>query len=336
MRPANPISVRTLRRWPLRRLMALLSLALMASCSGRANDGDISASGTIEATEVNVAARASGEIRQLRFEEGSAVRQGDTLAVIDHETLDLQLRQAEAGVALSDAQFRLLLNGARIEDIRQAEEGLKQAEASLQNAQEDARRTRALFESGSATQKQVEDAEARHAVALAQVNAAKQGLKKVQHWTRPEDLQAAQARLDQAGAAADLLRKAIADGYVIAPLTGVVTQRPVETGELVGPGGILATLSRLDRVHLMIYVTAVELGRVKLGQQAEVRIDADPNRTFPGRVVYISPEAEFTPKNVQTKEDRVKLVFGVKIEIDNPDATLKPGLPADATIRIRD
>ncbi len=319
------------KRWTAQSV--LLILILTASCSG-GDSGDISASGTIEATEVRVASKVGGEVRRLSFEEGSAVRQGDTLAVIDHATLDLQLRQAEAGVALSDAQLRLLLNGARPEDIRQAEEGLRQAEASLKNAREDARRVRELAGTGSVTQKQTDDAETRHAVALAQVNAAKQALKKVQQWARPEDLQAAQARLDQARAAADLLRKAIADCHVTAPIGGVVTHRPVEVGELVGPGGILATLSRLDRVHLMIYVTAPDLGRVSLGQRAEVRIDAAPDRAFPGRVVYISPEAEFTPRNVQTKEDRVKLVFGVKIEADNPDGALKPGLPADATIRI--
>jgi HlyD family secretion protein len=116
-------------------------------------------------------------------------------------------------------------------------------------------------------------------------------------------------------------------------VSGVVTHRPVEVGELVAPGGVVAVLSKLDRLHLTIYVTAVEMGRIRLVQEAEVRIDADPGRAFPGRVVYLSPEAEFTPRNVQTKEDRVKLVFGVKIEVDNPDGALKPGLPADATIR---
>jgi HlyD family secretion protein len=111
-----------------------------------------------------------------------------------------------------------------------------------------------------------------------------------------------------------------------------VTRRPVEAGELVSPGTTVLTISELDRVHVMLFVTEKELGRVRLGGEADVTIDAAPGRVFKGRVTFISPEAEFTPKNIQTKEDRVKLVFGVKVEIPNPDGELKPGLPADAVI----
>ena len=99
------------------------------------------------------------------------------------------------------------------------------------------------------------------------------------------------------------------------------------------PGSTILTLADLDSVYVMIYVTEKELGRVRLGDTAEIRIDAFPDRPFEGRITYISPEAEFTPKNVQTKEDRVKLVFGVKVEIANKDGLLKPGLPADAVLR---
>jgi HlyD family secretion protein len=149
---------------------------------------------------------------------------------------------------------------------------------------------------------------------------------------RPEELRAARARLDQARAASDLLRKAIADCDLVSPVFGVVTQVPVERGELIAAGATVAVVSELDRVHVMIYVTEVELARVKLGGRADISIDGAPGRKIPGTITYISPEAEFTPKNVQTREDRVKLVFGVKIEIDNRDGLLKPGLPADAVL----
>jgi len=314
-------------------LIALLLVTLIASCTGNKNREGISASGTIEATEVNVGSKVGGEVKTLLVSEGSAVKQGDTLAIIDHATLDLQLDQAKAGLELADAQLRLLLNGARSEDIQQAEEGLKQAEANLRNAEEDVKRMRELFGTGTVTQKQRDDAEARYTVALAQYNSAKQALKKLQQWARPEDIRAAQARLAQAKASVDLLRKTIADCYITAPTNGIVTHKPVEEGELAGQGTTVVTISKLDTVNLMIYVTEVELGRVKLGQRAEVRIDTNPDRVFPGKVVYISPVAEFTPKNVQTKEDRVKLVFGVKVEIDNPDRILKPGMPADAIVK---
>jgi len=309
----------------------LLTLSVW-SCSGE-KDGEISASGTIEATAVNVASKVPGQLLARWVEEGSAVKQGDTLAVVDHTTFDLQLKQAESGVALADAELRLLRSGARLEDIRQAEEGLKQAEANLKVAEEDLKRLRELFAIKSVTQKQREDAEARYTVALAEYNAAKEGLKKLQRGARPEEIRAAEARLAQAQASADLLKKTIADCYITAPISGTVTHAPLEVGELVGQGTTVVTISKLDKVDLVIYVSEVELGKVKLGQQAEVWVDSYPDHAFLGRVVYISPVAEFTPKNVQTKEDRVKLVFSVKIEIPNPDGALKPGMPADATIR---
>lgn len=260
-------------------IIALLGLCL-ASCGGRDN-GAIRASGTIEAVSVDVAARTGGQILRYAVDEGSEVRAGDPLAEIDHATLDLQLRQARAGVDL-----------ARIQ---------------LDNDRADSRRIETLFASGSATAKQRDDALARD--------------------------RASQARLDQAQAAADLVRKQIADCHVASPAAGTVTTRAFEPGETVGPGATLATVTRLDRVELVIYVTALELPRVRLGQEAEVSVDAFRGRTFRGAVVHISPQAEFTPKNVQTREDRVKQVFGVKIAIDNPGRELKPGLPADAVIR---
>ena len=191
---------------------------------------------------------------------------------------------------------------------------------------------RELAARGSVTPKQRDDAEARLVVAQAQEASAKEALSRLRRLARPEEIQAAEARVAQAAAAVDLLRKTIADSTVVSPVAGIVTRRPVEEGELVAPGTTVLTVSELDRVHVMIFVTEKELGRIRLGQEAEVAIDSAPGRVFEGRVTFISPEAEFTPKNIQTREDRVKLVFGVKVEIPNPDGVLKPGLPADAVI----
>jgi HlyD family secretion protein len=304
------------------------------ACSGGSQKDMISASGTIEAVEINVASKVAGQIVELAAEEGRRVKPGDILAVVDHSTLDIQFRQAAAGVELAEAQLALLVKGARSEDIRQAEEALRQAEAALQLAEDDARRMRDLARSGSVTPKIRDDAEARLTVATAQKNAADEALKKVRRLARPEEIRAAEARLAQAQAAADLLAKTIADCTIVAPLGGILTHRAVEFGELVNPGATVVTLADLDRVSVMIYVPEKDLGRIKLGDGAEIRIDAFPDKTFAGKVTYISPEAEFTPRNVQTKEDRVKLVFGVKIEIENKEGRLKPGLPADALIRV--
>jgi HlyD family secretion protein len=313
----------------------LLCLAALAffSCADRRDGSEISASGTIEARNVKIASQTAGELIELAVDEGARVRHGDKLAVIDHSSLDIQLRQAEAGMRLAQAQLALIRKGARREDIQQAEEGLTQAETAFGVAEEDVRRMRALADKGSVTPKQREDAEARLIVAQAQRSAAREGLNKVRTLSRPEEIQAAEARLAQAQAAVDLLAKTIDDCTISSPIAGMVTQRVAEIGELVAPGATLLTLSALEQVSLMIYVTEADLGSIRLGQNATVAIDAAPGRVFQGQVTYISPQAEFTPKNVQTKEDRVKLVFGVKIEIPNPDGTLKPGLPADALLR---
>ena len=319
----------------MRSKITALVLAALAglACSSKAAKDVISASGTIEAIEVNVASKVSGQILTLAVEEGARVKPGDVLANVDHATADIQLRQADAGVDLAQAQLVLLRNGARKEDIQQAEAVLKQADAGLLVASDDARRMRELVRTGSVTMKQRDDAEARLTVAEAQRSAAAEALNKVRRLARPEEIQAAEARLAQARAAADLLTKTISDCTITAPAGGIVTHKAVEAGELVTPGATVVTLTELDSVYVMIYVTETEMGRVRLGDAVEVRIDAFRDRAFAGKITYISPEAEFTPKNVQTKEDRVKLVFGVKVEIENKDGLLKPGLPADALFR---
>jgi HlyD family secretion protein len=312
----------------------LLAVAVMlCGCGGGRQADTIQASGTIEATEVNVASKVGGQLEVLTFDEGAQVKVGQLLAELDHESADLQLKQAEAGVTLADAQLNLLLNGARREDVQQAEDNLKQADAALKIAEEDFNRMQALFEKASVTRKQRDDAEMRYTVARAQQSAAREAVKKVRSWARPEEVEAARARLQQARAAVDLLKKTISDSRITAPVSGTVTNKPFDVGELVSPGSTVATITNLESVHVMLYLNEQEIGHVRLGQDVAIRIDAFSDRSFPGRITYISPVAEFTPKNVQTKEDRVKLVFGVKVEMQNREGVLKPGMYADATIR---
>ncbi|MGB7296134.1 MAG: efflux RND transporter periplasmic adaptor subunit [Candidatus Aminicenantales bacterium] len=305
---------------------------LFQSCRASNEDGTILASGTIEAVEVNVAAKTSGQIEKIFIEEGTRVQAGDTLAIIDSASLAIQLRQAEAAVDLAEAQLQLLLKGARVEDIRQVEAAAKQAESNLNLAAQDLERVKNLYSKESTTLKLLQDAQTRFEVAQAQHTAAQQALLKVRKMTRPEEVQAGQARLAQAEAGRDLLQKTIADATIISPTAGIVTHKAREPGEFVAPGTTLLTIADLDDVHLNIYITEVDLGRVRLGQRAEVEIDSYPEHVFSGTVIFISPEAEFTPKNVQTREERVKLVYRVKIEIPNPEGILKPGMPADALI----
>jgi len=295
----------------------LFFLLLVGGCSGNSGK-EISASGTIETVEVTVGAKVGGQIMELLTDEGSTVKTGDTLAIIDRSDLMIQFDQAKANADAGEAQYKLAVLGAREEDIAQAE-------ATYKNAEDDLRRTEGLIKEGSIAQKQLDDARTRHIL-------AKQNYDKIKKGLRPEEIDAARARRDQATAQMKAIKKKIGDSYVTAPVTGVVTQKPVEEGEIVLPNASLFRISRLSKVHLIIYISEEELAKVKVGDEAKVYIDGEKNRTFSGKISYISSIAEFTPKNVQTKEDRTKLVFGVKIEIPNPEQILKPGMPADAVI----
>ena len=328
------MSMRAARRLLHTSVAVSMVALLLQVCRSGAGNGMIVASGTIEAVEVSVAAKTSGQVEKILVEEGDRVQTGDTLAVIDSASLVIQLRQAEAAVDLAESQLQLLLKGARVEDIRQAEEAAKQAEATLELASEDRERVRNLYAKESATLKMLQDAETRLRVAEAKRAAARQALQKVQKLSRPEEIKAARARLAQAEAGRDLLKKTIADSTILSPTSGTVTHKAREPGEFAGPGVTLLTISDLDHVRLNIYVSGFEIGRVRLGQRAEVRVDSHPERVFEGTVIFISPEAEFTPKNVQTQEERVKLVYRVKLQIPNQEGILKPGMPADASLQV--
>ena len=299
----------------------LISLtALLPRCAGN-NSNIIEASGTIEGTDVSIGTEVAGKVAGVRVDEGSRVSRGDTLVVINDEDYRIQLRQASANLAAYESAYRLAVEGSRKEDV-------VQAEANYQNAQADYRRMKELLASQTITQKQYDDAYARFV-------GAQQTFEKLQRGSRPEEIAGARQRRDYADAQVDLMRKRVRDCSVLAPSNGTITLRAVEPGELVSVGTNVLQLTYLDEVKLTIYVSEPEYGRIKLGQKADVSIDSSPGRVFEGKVIYLSPNAEFTPKNVQTKDERTKLVFGVKIRVQNPDGALKPGLPADAKVYVQ-
>ena len=314
-------------------IIIVMLLALQVLGCGNGNDKKtIDASGEIEATEVVVSAKVGGQIEKQNFVEGEKVKMGDTLMVLDSETSRIQLEGAIAERELAEAQLQLLRKGARIEDIKQAEASLNSAKANYELAKSDKERYDKLYDTKTISEIQHENYVNKYLVSLQQYNAAKENYEKMNHFTRPEEIKQAEARLNQTIANEDLIKKNIRDSYVVAPISGFVVEKYFEAGETVSPLSSLLKLSDLSVVKLKIYVSEEELGRVKLGQKADVTVDAYKNKKFEGRVIYISPEAEFTPKNIQTQDERTKLVFAVKIEIKNPDFDLKPGMPADAVV----
>jgi HlyD family secretion protein len=311
-----------------------ITLLILPGCGNSDDENTLTASGNIEVTEVTVSSKVTGEIKNIFRKEGSLIQKGDTVLTINHETLDYQLKQAEAGVEAAEAQLNLLKSGARQEDIRQAEGMLRQAEINFGQAKKDEERMKNLYELKSVTKKQYEDATARFESAQAQLNSAKENIKKINNLARPEEIAQAKANLKRQEATMDLLQKNIDDSYVTSPRNGYIVKEFVEEGETVSMFASLFKVSDLSIAELVIYVSEDKLGRVKLNQKADVHIDTYDDKTYEGYVSYISPEAEFTPKNIQTKDERTKLVFAVKIKIPNPDLELKAGLPADAVIKL--
>jgi HlyD family secretion protein len=300
---------------------------LLAGCQWRGTPPD--GSGTIECTQVQVAAQVAGRVAELPPQEGAALKAGELVARLDARDHELQRDAARAALAGAQAQLDLLKAGARIEDVERARAASHEARAAATAATADRKRIEDVFAQGSATQKQRDDARATADRTAAALAGAEQNLARLEHGNRPEEIRAAEAQVELANVRLAQAEKAISDCTIAAPLAGTVTTRSREPGEWVTPGAPLVTLSRLDEVWLAIYIPENRLSRVKLGQPASVRIDGDPQR-YAGVITFISPQAEFTPKNVQTPDERAKLVYRVKVTLKNPKGLFKPGLPADA------
>ena len=311
-------------------ILMVLTLFLAAGCSLNGNKPD--GSGTIECTEVDVATQVAGKIVALPPQEGDDVRTGDLVARIDPEDYDLKRNEAKATVAVARAQLELLLAGSRAEDIERAREQVVEAEALADSAAADLRRITSVYQSGAATQKQMDDARAQADRTKAILAAAGQNLTKLEKGSREEEIRLAETQVAQAESRLALTEKSVADCVITSLVSGVVTTRIHEEGEFVPIGAPLITISRLDEVWLSVYVPETALGGVKIGRKARVKIDGQPD-FFEGKVTYISPTAEFTPRNVQTPDERAKLVYRVKITLANKEGIFKPGLPADGYLK---
>lgn len=306
--------------------LLLLVVPLAGGChfNRSASDG----SGTIECTQVQVAPQVGGRLAQLPPQEGDALKKGGLVARIDPADYELKRAESAAALAQAQAQLDLLLAGSREEDVQRARDQVRETEVAVRAAAADLERIAQVFKQNSATQKQMDDAQAAADRAASLKAQAGQNLTRLINGSRKEELKVAQTAVDLAKARLAQAEKAVADCQVFAPMDGVVTVRSREEGEMVNPGSTLVTLSRLDEVWLAIYVPEPRLVKVKVGQKAWVKADG-MKQPIEGKVTFISPEAEFTPKNVQTPDERAKLVYRVKITLANPNHVFKPGMPAD-------
>jgi HlyD family secretion protein len=305
----------------------------------------IRVSGEVEATEVHVAAQVGGRLVELPVAEGARVETGALVARLDTADAVLALARAQAEREQADAQLRLLRAGARVEDVRQADAQVAAARAEqgalaaeLAAAQTDVDRFEGLLLANSGSRKQRDDAVARRDVARERVQAARERvsaaaetLARVKAGSRREEIAAAAARVGAMDVQIKILEKAITDATVTAPLSGIVTDIVADVGELVPPRGPLVVLTDLDRAWANVYVDEPAIPRLKLGQEAQIYTDAG-GAGIRGTITYVSPKAEFTPRNVQTAQDRSQLVYRVKISVDNRNGTLKSGMPVEAEL----
>jgi HlyD family secretion protein len=311
---------------------AVLGTALLAAaCGGGSEDGRILASGHVEATEVVISTKVAGTLEHLAVDEGSTVEAGLEIARIDTVDEVLALESAKADRALAQAELSLRLAGARKEDILEAKAQLARSEADLAGAARDLERMEGLLSVGSGTTKSRDDARTRRDVAAASVEASRERLRRLEAGFRTEEKEAARARVQAADARIAQLEQQIADAVIRSPVDGVVTQKLSEQGELMAPGAGIVVVTDLASAWLNAYIPEPDLGRIRLGQEAEVITDDGQART--GRVSFIASRAEFTPKNVQTRDERVKLVFRIKIALENEDGLFKPGMPAEARLQ---
>jgi HlyD family secretion protein len=317
----------------------------VAACQERAPARGTRVSGQVNATEIHVAPEVSGRIIQMDVAEGDRVREGDLIAQLDTRDVDLAMRRTAAERAQADAQLRLLQAGARVEDVRQAEAqvaaaaaDVAAAQADLAAAETDLQRFERLLESKSGSEKQRDDAATRRDVARdrllaarAREAAARETATRLRAGSRREEVDAARARLAAVDAQIAALEKSKADATVRAPIGGVITERLLDRGEVVAARVPIVVLTDLDHAWAEVFVDEPEIPRIKIGQAATVFTDAG-GPGLPGTVSFIASKAEFTPRNVQTAEDRSKLVYRVKIAVDNRQGILKQGMPVEADL----
>jgi HlyD family secretion protein len=291
--------------------------------------------GNVDIREVDMAFRQPGRISRVAFDEGSAVKAGDLLAELDPQPYKDALAGAEAQVLLARAEVEKLRRGNRPQEIAQAEEAVKQAEAVFRSAESDLNRQSGLADSGSASQRTLEAARSVRDQASAALASARKNLELKREGWRREDVAEAAARLASAEAARDQARTALNDARLLAPADAVVTSRAREAGSMVGSKDTVFTLSLRNPLYVRAYVGERDLGRFTQGSRVLLHTDSS-RKTYHGTVGFVSPKAEFTPKSVETPDLRTDLVYRLRIVVNDADPGLAQGMPVTLQVETAD
>jgi len=317
-------------------IIAVIALAAVAALviSRRSSTvkGEIKVSGTVEATTVELSFKVGGRISRRLVDEGMQVTAGQTVALLEDDELKQERSARSADEMAVRAALADLEAGSRREEIAQGQAALIRMKADADKLARDAQRAESLFTREVIPRTEMDAARAGRDASAAAVREAEQRLKLLKAGPRPDAVRQARARLDASSAGLSLAETRLGQATLTAPMTGLVLAKHAEPGEMLAPGAPVVTIARMDEVWLRGYIPEAAVGRVTIGQRARVTADAWPGRDLEGRVSFISSEAEFTPKNVQTEKERVKLVYRIKVTLPNPKGELKPGMPADAII----
>jgi membrane fusion protein YbhG len=317
-------------------LVVLVALSVAVSYGARQLTGGaakpVSVTGTVEATQVDVSVKITGRIVVRLVKEGDRVTRGQVLVRLDDAELAADVRRQDAALRSAQATLRDLEKGARPQEIEDARAAVSSTEATRSMTERELSRNEQLFRQNLIAAQDVDRARQAFEVARAQERSARERLGLLLAGSRPDQVDAARWQVTQAESALTQAQSRLREARVVSPIDGVVLRKNLEAGETANPGVPILTLVNPKDVWLRAYVPETEVGRLKVGDTATLRVDAFPDRVFSGRLIEIGSEAEFTPRNVQTKKERVNQVFRIKIQIDNPEGILKPGLPADADV----
>ncbi|MGZ4859096.1 MAG: efflux RND transporter periplasmic adaptor subunit [Candidatus Angelobacter sp.] len=296
---------------------------------------ELKLSGNIEAHESLVSFKVTGRIADLPIEEGQSVKAGELLARLDNDDYNQQVAVDEATARVRHSQLALGLAGSRLQEVEAGRQAVVDAQADLDQKKKDYERYQRLYEKDEVTAQARDQAATSVTRAQAALTRSQQIYNQLLEGTRKEQLAVDRANLNQARENLGMSRIRLNYTVLRAPFDGVVLVRQVEMGEVVAPGTPIVTLADLHQVWVRVYLPETDLGRVHLGQDVVVRTDTYPGKNYHGRVSFIAAEAEFTPKSVQTEKERVTLVYRVKVDVENLNDELKPGMPADAYIQLK-
>ncbi len=292
----------------------------------------ITATGTIEITRADIAPKVSGYIGELTIKEGDHVTLGQVIARISRPDLEAQKLRDEAALIKAQVQLADLEKGARPQEINEVQGTLVSGQAVYEKAQKDYTRQQELFAQGAVSAQQLDAARSAYEVALATLSAYQARASLVTEGNRPDVIAAQKAEVERSQAIVKLAKTAIEDTVVVSPLDGLLLTKNFEQGEYVNAGAAIGTVGNWRDCWVKVYVSSTQLGLIWAGQNVNIRVDSFPGRQFSGQIKEISQQAEFTPRQSLTQQERANMVFAVKVKIDNAEGILKPGMPVDVVI----